>query len=126
MTFSIADPFELPDWLGTEDVIWRAETRLAEAAYLSGALSAAGDRVHPLDLLAVDAAFPRPVCPEDQRAAAHRAWHYGEVVLLDVDGRLAAAVPGTQFDANTMCEVLRRVAKAVGASTGNFTVCVTL
>lgn len=126
MTFSIADPFDLPDWLGTENVVWRFESRLAEAAYVTGALTAAGNRVHLLDLLAVDAAYPWRVCPEDHRAAAHQAWHYGEVVLLDVNGRLAAAVPGTQFDANTMCEVLRRVAKAVGAPASNFTVCVTL
>jgi hypothetical protein len=126
MTISIVDAFDLPDWLGTEDVVWHAETSLLEAAHVTGTLTASADRRHQLDLLAVDAAYPRPVCPEPQRTAAHRAWHYGEVVLLDIDSRLAAAVPGTRFDANVMCETLRRVAKSVGAATSSFTVAVTL
>jgi hypothetical protein len=126
MTISIADAFDLPDWLGTENVVWHAESSLLTTAHVTGQLTAGADRTHQLDLLAVDAAYPRPVCPEPERAAAHQAWHYGEVILLDIDMRLAAAVPGTRFDANIMCETLRRVAKAVGAPPTNFTVAVSL
>lgn len=126
MTISIADAFDLPDWLGTENVVWSAESSLLRSAHVSGQLTASDDRTHQLDLLAVDAAYPQPVCPEPERAAAHQAWHYGEVMLLDIDSRLAAAAPGVRFDANLMCETLRRVAKAVGAPAANFTVAVTL
>lgn len=126
MKIKLADAFDLPDWLGTENVVWHAESSLLDTAHVAGQLTAGTERTHPLDLLAVDAAYPRPVCPEPQRAAAHQAWHYGEVVLVDIDTRLTAAVPGTRFDANVMCETLRRVAKSVGAPASNFTVTVTL
>jgi hypothetical protein len=126
MAISIVDAFDLPDWLGTEYVVWHAESSLVEAAQVAGTLKAGDGRSHQLDLLAVDAAYPRPVCPEAERTAAHQAWHYGEVILLRIDSRLAAAVPGTRFDANIMCETLRRVAKSVGAPPTSFTVAVTL
>lgn len=126
MTISIVDAFDLPDWLGTENVVWRAESSLMEIAHVTGELVAGAGFSQQLDLLAVDAAYPRPACPEPQRSAAHRAWHYGEVLLLEVDSRLVAAIPGTRFDANVMCETLRRVAKSVGAPVSNFTVAVTL
>jgi hypothetical protein len=35
-------------------------------------------------------------------------------------------VPGTRFDADLACEVIRRVAKAVGASPDRFTVSLAL
>ena len=126
MTIAIADAFDLPDWLGTEQVVWRATTSLIDAAHVPGQLTSGADRTYQLDLLAVDAAFPRPICPERERTLVHQAWHYGEVVLVQIDARLAAAVPGTRFDANVMCEALRRVAKSVGAPASNFTVAVTL
>jgi hypothetical protein len=126
MTISIADAFDLPEWLGTESVVWHAKSSLMAAAHITGQLTAGPGQSHPLDLLAVDAAYPRPVCPERERAAAHQAWHYGEVILVELNTRLAAAIPGTRFDANIMCETLRRVAKAVGAPASNFTVAVTL
>lgn len=126
MTFSIADAFGLPDWLGTENVVWRAQSSLMKTAHVTGELTASPDLSHQLDLLAVDAAYPQPVCPEPERVAAHQAWQYGEVYLVEIDTRLTAAIPGTRFDANIMCETLRRVAKAVGAPASNFTVAVTL
>lgn len=126
MKISIADPFDLPDWLATEHVTWEAVTSLTDTAHVLGQLNGGADLRHQFDLLAVDAAFPLPVCPEQERAAAHQAWHYGEVVLVEIDSRLAAAVPGTRFDANVMCETLRRLAKSVGAPSSNFTVSVTL
>ncbi len=126
MTISIVDAFDLPDWLGTETVVWRAESSLMETAHVTGELFGGAGLSQQLDLLAVDAAYPGPVCPEPERAAAHRAWHYGEVLLIEIDSRLAAAIPGTRFNANVMCETLRRVAKSVGAPASNFTVAVTL
>lgn len=126
MKISIADALDLPDWLGTEQVSWQATTSLIEAAHVPGQLTNGADLSLQLDLLAVDAAFPKPVCPEHERALVHQAWHYAEVLLVEIDFRLAAAVPGTRFDANVMCEALRRVAKSVGAPASNFTVAVTL
>jgi hypothetical protein len=126
MRISIADAFDLPDWLGTTNVVWRADSSFVDSALVRGQLQASTERRQQLDLLAVDAAYPRLVCPESERALVHQAWHYGELTLLDVDARLSAAVPGTEFDPNLMCEALRRLAKAVGAPPHHFTVAVTL
>ena len=40
--------------------------------------------------------------------------------------RSAIAAPGTRFDANATCELLRRFARAVGASDGNVSVSILL
>jgi hypothetical protein len=48
------------------------------------------------------------------------------VALGEVEGTVAAAVPGTGFDANLVCEVVRRLAKAVGAPDGLYTVSISL
>ncbi len=87
--------------------------------------SDAGDEV-TLDLLAVDAAYPTVVCPQEHRRAAHQAWQFGQVAFVTADDRVAAAVPGTRFDADLACEVIRRVAKSVGAPASHFTVSFTL
>ncbi len=116
------DAFDLPEWLGTERVTWTAQNTLNGDPLVSGELTGPGDRVEPLDLLAVDAAYPQPVCDDHNRRAAHQAWQFGEVLLVEHAGRTAAAVPGSGLDANRACEVLRRVAKAVGADTARFTV----
>lgn len=126
MDISIKDAFDLPDWLGTEQVVWQATSSLLDSPHVPGLLDGGSNLRQQLDLLAVDAAYPQAACPERERTAAHRAWHYGEVVLVEVDSRLAAAVPCTRFDAELMCETLRRVAKSVGAPASNFTVAVTL
>lgn len=119
------DFFDLPEWLGTEPVTWSATSPLQQTPKVSGELTSVQEH-QQLDLLAVDAAYPMPVCPERQRQQAHQAWQLGQVALVDVDGRLAVAVPGTDFDANLACEVVRRVAKSVGAPTRNFTVSIAL
>jgi hypothetical protein len=126
MTIDVVDAFDLPEWLGTQPVAWHATSRLAGRPQVRGALVAADGREQDLDLLAVDAAYPVPVCPEEQRRAAHQAWQFGEVVLLDVDGRISAGVPGCEFDANLVCETLRRVARSVAAQAGTFTVSISL
>lgn len=116
------DAFDLPDWLGTESVTWISATSLDDSAHVSGEFIGEADLSRQLDLLAVDSAYPEPVCPEPERRAAHQAWQFGEVLLFEINGRLAAAAPGTRFDANLACEVVRRVAKSVGAPAQNFTV----
>jgi hypothetical protein len=126
MSIAVVDPFELPDWLGTSIVSWHSTSPIGEAARVSGVFRADGHPVQELDLLAVDAAFPEPVCPDPERRQAHRSWHYGEVMLLEIDGRIAAAVPGVRFDANLACETLRRVARSVAADPGRFSVWITL
>ena len=120
------DAFDLPDWLGTEPVSWRCSSPLDSGPYVRGELTAADGRRQELNLIAVDAAFPVPVCPEPQRRAVHRAWQYGEVVLLEVNDCMSAGVPGRRFDANLACETLRRLAKSVAAKDGAFTMSITL
>ena len=120
------DPFDLPDWLGTEQVCFATGTALRETPRVEGTLSAGSGQEITLDLLAVDAAYPAVVCPEKHRQAAHQAWQFGEVALVEVDGRVAAAAPGTRFDEDLACEVIRRVARAVGATTDRFTVSLAL
>jgi hypothetical protein len=125
LTIETFDAFDLPDWLGTEQVTWRADGILAESPRVPGSLNA-GRCSHPLDLLAVDAAYPRSLCTSQQRHDAHQAWHFGEVLLLADSGRVAAAVPTVSFDANLAVDTIQRVAKALGAPHSNFTVLLTL
>jgi hypothetical protein len=126
MTIHPFDPFDLPDWLGTHEVQWRATSVLQDAVVVHGVLRSEAARDFALDLLAVDAAYPTVSCPEQQRQAAHQAWQFGQVALVEVDGTVAAAVPGAGFDANLVCEVVRRLAKAVGAPDGLYTVSISL
>lgn len=125
MSATTFDAFDLPDWLGTERVTWRAEDVLSREPVIAGRLNAE-DLDQPLDLLAADAAYPTTVCSSDQRHDAHQAWHFGEVLLLNTGERVAAAVPTVSFDPNLACETIRRVAKALGAPAANFTVTFTL
>ncbi|MGI8433274.1 MAG: hypothetical protein ACR2LE_00810 [Nocardioidaceae bacterium] len=125
MNFATVDAFDLPEWLGTEPVTWAAVGLLDHSPHVRGDLTYA-DGSLGLDLLAVDVAYPAPVCPEVARRSAHQAWRYGEVVLLEVEGRIVAGVPASQLDVDLVCEALRRVAKAVGAPVGNFTVSIAL
>lgn len=113
------DPFDLPDWLGTGQVTWRATSSLTGGHVITGELSGAGGSL-PCDLVAADLAFPAPVLEEHWRGAVHRLWTYDEVLLVRRDGRLALAVPGTDFTADRALEALRRLAKAVGAGPDNF------
>lgn len=125
MSTTTFDAFDLPDWLGTERVTWRAETVLSDEPIVAGRLRAA-ERDQQLDLLAADAAYPRTVCSTHERHDAHQAWHFGEVLLLETGDRVAAAVPAVRFDANLACEAIRRVARALGAPAANFSVTLTL
>jgi hypothetical protein len=111
--WSVADPFDLPEWVGAEQLLWSTgETE--SAALIVGALTGESGDTLGLDLLCADVAYPATVVDERRRHDAHQAWHFGQVLLLERDGRLAMAVPTTRWDADAVCEALRRFAKAIG------------
>ena len=115
------DPFDLPDWLGTEEVTWAATSSVRGEPRVTGELT--GDDCSLVcDLLAADQAFPAPVLPEDWRSRAHQAWTYGQVLLLDDRGRLTLAVPGSAFSADLALETLARLARGVGVEPRRFSV----
>lgn len=109
------DAFDLPEWLGTSELTWTAGSSVRGRHHVRGGLSA-GDDLLVCDLLAADQAFPQPVLDELTRRAAHQAWTHGEVLLLEYDGRLTLAVPGTEFTADRVLETLTRLAKAIGVA----------
>lgn len=117
------DAFELPDWLGTTEVTWTATTSVHEGHHVCGELTGRVTRSQtPLecDLLGADEAFPQPVLDDAWRQQTHQAWAHGQVLLVEYDGRLTLAVPGTAFSADLVLEALGRFAKAVGASSERF------
>ena len=116
------DPFDLPEWLGEDDVTWAAESGLRTGYAVPGVLTGDGHQPLPCDLLAVDEAYPVPVADEKVRHDAHQAWRHGQVLLVEVDERLTLAVPGTRFTADLVLDALARLAKAVGASAEHYTV----
>ncbi|WP_181311012.1 hypothetical protein [Nocardioides campestrisoli] len=113
---SVVDPFDLPEWLGTEEVTWTPEEGVRTGHLVAGALSATGHETLPCDLLAVDEAYPAPVVADAPRAQAHQAWQHGQVMLGRRDGRLVLAVPGTRFGPDLVLRTLARLARAVGGS----------
>lgn len=124
----LVDPFDLPEWLGVEPVIWTGQTSLGSAHLVSGALQTGAGEVDPLvcDVLACDLAYPQPVLSEAWRHDAHQAWTLGEVLLLEYDGRLTMVLPGTAVTAEATLEAVRRLARAVGAAPERFTVALRL
>jgi hypothetical protein len=119
---SDVDPFDLPEWLGEADVTWTAEAGLRSGYAVPGHLGAEGHDALPCDLLALDVAYPVPVATDSVRHDAHQAWRHGQVLLVDADGRLTLAVPGTGFTADLVLDALGRLAKAVGASEDHYSV----
>jgi hypothetical protein len=116
------DPFDLPDWLGEEDVTWAAESGLRSGYAVPGVLTGDGHAPLACDLLAVDEAYPAPVAEESVRHDAHQAWRHGQVLLVRADDRLTLAVPGTRFTADVVLDALGRLAKAVGGSPEHYSV----
>lgn len=116
------DPFDLPEWLGEEDVTWAAESGLRNGFAVAGVLTGDGHDPLACDLLAVDEAFPEAVADERVRHDAHQAWRHGQVLLVSAADRLTLAVPGTGFDADLVLDALARLAKAVGASAEHYAV----
>lgn len=121
MTFADADPFDLPDWLGEGEVTWSADGGLRAGHRVRGALSGDSHEL-PCDLLAVDEAYPAPVADDETRLRAHQAWRHGQVQVATCDGRLTLLAPGRTFTAESVLEVLGRLAKAVGASPEQYAV----
>ena len=111
------DPFDLPEWLGTHDVVWRADAGLSTGHLVRGHLTAEPDAGLAIacDLLAVDEAYPAPVVDDETRLRVHQAWRHGQVVVGELDSRLVLAVPGTRFGPDLVLDALGRLARAVGA-----------
>ena len=118
-SYDEVDAFDLPDWLGVEQVTWVAGVGLGTGHRVQGELT--GESREPLgcDLLAVDDAYPAPVAPDAVRVRVHQLWRHGEVLLISDDGRLVLALPGSRLDAETVLDAVGRLAHAVG-STGGF------
>jgi hypothetical protein len=111
------DPFDLPEWLGTHDVVWHAEAGLRTGHLVRGRLFAeqTPELEIACDLLAVDEAYPEPVVDDASRLRVHQAWRHGQVVIGTVEERLVLAVPGTRFGPDLVLDALGRLARAVGA-----------
>lgn len=116
------DAFDLPDWLGVDEVTWSAVGRL-DAGVLPGVLrSDASSAEIACDLLAADVAHPAPVVDEANRVRVHEAWRRGQLHLLRQRDRLTLAAPGTDFSAPRVLDAVGRLAKAVGAPPDHFSV----
>ncbi|MGH3347764.1 MAG: hypothetical protein ACRDO4_12355 [Nocardioides sp.] len=113
---SDVDPFDLPEWLCGDDVVWESEEGLRSGHLVAGLLVGPGDDHLSCALLAVDEAYPSPVVSDDVRTKAHQSWRHGQVLLVERSGRLTLAVPGRRFDADLVLDAMTRLAKAVGAS----------
>ena len=118
-TVKAVDPFDLPDWLGTDEVTWTALTSVHGGHLVTGELSGGGQTLG-CDLLGADQAFPEPVLDDGWRQQAHQTWTHGQVLLVEYDGRLTLAVPGTSFTADRVLESIGRLAKALGVKPGRF------
>lgn len=129
---TVADPFDLPEWIGTHACTWTTRGSVGDvrvAGLLSGTDGAgATASTEPLavSVLAADVAYPRPVVDDQVRHDVHQAWVHGQVLLLDDAGDLVVAVPGTTLGVDSLCEAVRRFARAVGAEPERFTVALRL
>jgi len=130
-TLTDIDPFDLPEWLGTGGVVWRADEGLQTGHLVRGRLAAepAQTSEEPeeaeemvCDLLAVDEAYPSPVVDDASRLRVHQAWRHGQVVIGEHGGHMVLAVPGTRFDPELVLEALGRFARAVGARAERYAV----
>jgi hypothetical protein len=134
-TITDIDPFDLPEWLGTGDVVWRADAGLQTGHLVRGRLTADPASADPTgagasdapgeivcDLLAVDEAYPSPVVDDATRLRVHQAWRHGQVVIGEHGSRMVLAVPGTRFGPELVLEALSRLARAVGARAERYAV----
>jgi hypothetical protein len=111
--WQVADPFDLPEWLGEHDLTWTADSSIGGPS-ASGALRGRDGSCLPLAVLGADEAFPVPTVAEAVRTQVHQAWRYGQVALLAAGSSYAVAVPAITVDVGLVCEALRRFAKAIG------------
>lgn len=116
---SEVDPFALPEWLAEVEVTWRPGSSVRGSHHVRGELTGGSESV-PCDLLAADLAYPVPTLETDWRRAAHQQWTLGQVLLVEYDGRLTLAVPGTDFTADRVLDSLARLAKALGVEPSRF------
>ena len=125
-TLTDIDPFDLPEWLGTGDVVWRADEGLQTGHLVRGRLAAdpPAEASHEIvcDLLAVDEAYPAPVVDDATRLRVHQAWRHGQVVIGEHGSRMVLAVPGTRFGPELVLDALGRLARAVGARAERYAV----
>ena len=125
-TAEAVDPFDLPEWVGEGTVTWRASSSLGGTHLLTGELQGPSGATLVCDVLACDPAYPLPVLSEAWRHDAHQAWALGEMLLVEYDGRLTLAVPGTVVAVEPTLEAVRRLARAVGSKPDRFTVALRL
>jgi hypothetical protein len=120
----VVDPFELPEWLGAGEVTWQATEPIGTMSSARGRLVSREHSQAPIQLqvLAADQAYPQVVCSDTERQQVHQAWHYGEVAVLLVEGRLTLGLPGSSFSADILCEAVARFAKALGAKRAQYSV----
>ena len=128
-TLTDIDPFDLPEWLGTGDVVWRADEGLQTGHLVRGRLAAdqpdhaaGASQEIVCDLLAVDEAYPEPVVDDATRLRVHQAWRHGQVVIGEHGSRMVLAVPGTRFGPELVLDALGRLARAVGARAERYAV----
>jgi hypothetical protein len=121
-SYDESDPFDLPAWLGESEVTWEAERGLATGHRVAGVLTAPGREPQPCDLLAVDDAYPEPAAANAVRVRSHQAWRHGEVLVAEDGPRVLLVVPGSRIDTETAVEAIGRLAKAVGARPGSYSV----
>ena len=114
-SYAELDPFDLPEWLGADEVVWVSESATDSGHRVRGALTGDGHDPVPCDLLAVDDAYPAPVAADAVRVRAHQVWQHGEVLVLRDGGRILVAFPGSRVQLETAVLALRRLAAAVGA-----------
>lgn len=122
------DAFDLPSWVGEQDVVWTSEVSLG-TPMVTGRLATREGPDDPelaCDLLACDRAYPEPALPEQWRREAHSQWALQQVLLLEIDGRLTLVAPGVDVSVETAMESLRRLAKAVGVPASRFTLALRL
>ncbi|WP_235735997.1 hypothetical protein [Nocardioides alcanivorans] len=120
------DPFDLPEWLGTSEVTWRALRTERGGHLIHGELSA--PEVEPLacNLLAIDQAWPHALAEAEVRERVHLTWHNGEVDLMEVDGELTLVSPGSAFSSARVMLILERLARAVGAHPDHYVAAIRL
>ncbi|MFZ2502127.1 MAG: hypothetical protein WAW88_05615 [Nocardioides sp.] len=110
------DPFELPEWMGTDEVVWQHDGPVGTSHHVRGKLTSPRHTQElACDLLAVDEAYPAPVADDSTRLLTHQVWRHGQVNLVEVDGRLTLLSPGTVFTPAGVLDCLDRLARAVGA-----------
>lgn len=119
----VADPFDLPDWIGAAECTWTT-TESVGRARVNGTL--VGTDKLALSVIAADVAYPAAAVGERLRHDVHQAWEHGQVLLLTDGEQHTLAVPGTVLDVDTLYEVIRRFARSVGAQPASFTVALQL